>query len=140
MTLFSSVFAHQFQCCSNGSRNKPISDSHVGHIIFGIFRNAYHHLEMEETSLLVFVLRVRLESIKLMTEVIPVPLGLLPIVTLNWLHQSLICRQRAMSFLPLQPTGHVGIRSLYIDISAWILVIILSKHFPKNPGAKQFLK
>ena len=88
MTLFSSVFAHQFQCCSNGSRNKPISDSHVGHIIFGIFRNAYHHLEMEETSLLVFVLRVHLESIKLMTEVIPVPLGLLPIVTLNWLHQK----------------------------------------------------
>ena len=58
-------------------------------------------LEMKETSLLVFVLRVHLESIKLMTEVIPVPLGLLPIVTLNWLHQSLICRQRAMSFLPL---------------------------------------
>ena len=58
-------------------------------------------LEMKETSLLVFLLRVHLESIKLMTEVIPVPLGLLPIVTLNWLHQSLICRQRAMSFLPL---------------------------------------
>ena len=58
-------------------------------------------LEMKETSLLVFVLRVHLESIKLMTEVILVPLGLLPRVSLNWLHQSPICRQRTMSLLPL---------------------------------------
>ena len=58
-------------------------------------------LEMKETSLLVFLLRVHLESIKLMTEVTPMPLGLLPIVPLNWLHQSPICCQRTMSFLPL---------------------------------------
>lgn len=45
-------------------------------------------LEMKETSLLVFVLRVHLASIKLMTEVIPVPLGLLPIMPVQGVNVS----------------------------------------------------
>ena len=136
MTLFSSVFAHQFQCCCHGSRNKPISDSHMAHTILEFSEMLIITLEMKETSLLVFVLRVHLESIELMTEVIPVPLGLLPIVPLNWLHQSPICCQRTMSFCPCSQQDMWAIRSLYIDITAWILVIILSKHFPKKSGTK----